>query len=147
MNCRDVMLTLVYQCTGDTPVATCARMMREEAIGFLPVVDALGGVVGVVTDRDLVVRVLADQKSPTTPVGDVMSPGPFVTCRPDEPLRSLEQRMANAKKSRALVQDKNGALLGIISLSDIAQVEPSAIRTGTLMREVARRESALVARP
>lgn len=141
------MLTLVFKCRPDTTVAACAQMMRDDRIGFVPVVDEAGALRGVVTDRDLAVRVLAEGKRHDLPVSEVMSPGPFITCRPDDELAEIERRMAHARKSRALVQDEAGALVGVISLSDIAQIEPSTARVGELMREVTHRESALIARP
>ena len=147
MLCRDVMLTLVFRCHEDMSAAACAQTMRDENIGFMPVVNGKGDLIGVVTDRDLALRVVAAGKPASTPVREVMSPGPIVTCEPDDNLRVLEQRMAEAKRSRALVLSRQGALLGVISLSDIAQAERSASRTGRLMRDVSRRESAMIARP
>jgi CBS domain-containing protein len=147
MKCRDVMLTLVFKCRPDTPASACAQMMRDDRIGFVPVVDDSGAVVGVVTDRDLTLRVLAGRRHPSTPVSRIMSPGPFVSCAPDDDLAQLERRLAIARKSRAVVLGADGKLVGIVSLSDIAQAEPSAARVGQLMREVTHRESAMIARP
>jgi CBS domain-containing protein len=142
MLCRDVMFPLVFKCTEDTPVVECAQRMRDEQIGFLPVVDAKGMAVGVVTDRDLAVRVLAERQSPSTPVRAVMTPGPLLICLPDEPLGTVERRMAQAKKSRVLVVDHIGTVLGVISLSDISVAEGNVERTGSLLRDLAIREPA-----
>ncbi len=147
MKCKDVMLTLIFKCTEDTSVAECARIMRDEQLGFMPVLDDDNSVVGVVTDRDLVTRVLADRRDHTTRVGEIMSTGPILSCRPDDDLRALEKRMAQAKKGRALVRDDTGDLLGVISLSDVAQREVSPTRTGQLLREVTRRESVSLIHP
>lgn len=141
MQCKDVMLTLVFKCSEDTTVAECAQVMRDEHLGFLPVLDKRNAVVGVVTDRDLAVRVVAERRDFSTPVSVIMSPGPFLTCQPDDDLRQLEERMALTKKARALVKGGDGSLLGVISLSDVAQRERSAARTGKLLKEVTRRES------
>ena len=141
MQCKDVMLTLVFRCSEDTTVADCAQLMRDEHLGFVPVLDKKNSVVGVVTDRDLALRVVAEKRDLSTPVGAIMSPGPFLTCLPDDDLRQLEEQMAASKKGRALVKAKDGALVGVISLSDIAQRERSASRTGKLLKEVTRRES------
>ena len=144
MKCKDVMLTLVFKCDLQTTVAECAQLMRDEQLGFVPVLDQAMTVVGVVTDRDLAVRVLAEQRDPSTPVSAVMSTGPFLFCRPNDDLHDLEERMAQTKKARALVKDADGSLLGVISLSDIAQRERSAARTGKLLKEVTRRESVAI---
>lgn len=146
MKCKDVMLTLIFKCDESTTVADCAQLMRDEQLGFLPVLDKRSNIIGVVTDRDIAVRVVADKRPLDTPVRDIMSTGPFLTCLPDDDLHELERRMAQTKKARALVKAADGALLGIISLSDIAQRERSASRTGKLLKEVTRRESVALIR-
>jgi CBS domain-containing protein len=140
------MVPSVYRCAPEATVGECAQLMRDQELGFVPVLDHHGSVVGVVTDRDLTVRVLAEHLPPSTKVACVMTPGPFLTCQPEESVRSLEERMGKTKRSRALVQDRSGTLLGIISLSDIARAEPSEQRTGQLLRAVTARESTEAAR-
>ena len=146
MKCEDVMLTLVFKCDEASTVAECAQLMRDEQLGFVPVLDAQLNVVGVVTDRDLAVRVVAEQLALSTPVSEVMSTGPFLSCDPEDDLHELEIRMAREKKTRALVKASDGSLLGVISLSDIAQSKRSAARTGMLLREVTRRPSVSLVR-
>ena len=146
MLCKDVMMSLVFECKKDVPVEQCAQVMRDEHIGFIPITGADGNLVGVVTDRDLVLRVMAAQKPLSTPVGDIMSSGPLLTCAPDEDLRDLEKRMSQERRSRAVVMEKD-KVVGVISLSDIAQAERSSSRAGKLLRDVTHRESALIARP
>lgn len=146
MKCEDVMLTLVFKCDETSTVTECAQLMRDEQLGFVPVLDKGFHVVGVVTDRDLTVRVVAEQLDPSTPVSEVMSKGPFLSCLPEDDLHQLERQMAETRKARALVKASDGSLLGVISLSDIAQCERSAARTGKLLREVTRRESVFLVR-
>ncbi len=141
MQCRDVMLTLVYKCTEHTPAIECARLMRDEKLGFMPVVDSGGKLVGVVTDRDLTIRLLASDLPSSTPVRDLMSTGPLLTCDAEESLHGLEARMGAEKRSRAVVVNAGREPVGIISLSDIARIERSAARTGRLLQQVAQRES------
>jgi CBS domain-containing protein len=125
MNCRDVMKTFVYNCDEDAPVAECARLMRDRNVGFIPVLDDERQVAGVVTDRDLVVRVLAAGRTAQTPVSEVMTHDVRV-CRPDDDLRLAEQKMAEARKSRLVVVDDRGRCVGVISLSDVAQADSRA---------------------
>ena len=146
MLCHEVMLPLVFKCREDTPVVEFAQRMRDEQIGFLPIVDVKGIAVGVITDRDLALRVLAERRRPSTPVRAVMTPAPLLTCLPDEPLGTAERRMAEAKRSRALVVDKQGVVLGVISLSDVSVAEGSLERTGNLMRNLSTREAPAAAR-
>lgn len=146
MLCKDVMLTLIFDCKTDTTALDCAQMMRDQNVGFAPVTTPDGSLLGVITDRDLAVRVLAEGRSPRTQIGDIMSSAPFLVCKPNDDLIALEQRMAAQRKSRALVQDERGRVVGVISLSDVARAETSDARTAKLFRDVTHRESALVHR-
>jgi CBS domain-containing protein len=119
-------------------VAVVARKMRDANVGFVPVCTADGRVIGVVTDRDLAVRVCAAERSDTrTEVAEVMSRD-LVACRPTEDVSEAQELMARHQKSRLLVTDVQGRLLGVISLSDVAGSEqPLAAET---LRAVALRE-------
>lgn len=144
MHCRDLMTAPVFACRDDETVDRCAQLMRDVGIGFVPIVDAESKVVGVVTDRDLAVRVLADSKPAATRVGEVMSTE-IVSCNSDEYLDVAEQRMVNAAVSRIVVLAAYGRLEGVISLSDIARVEYGD-RATRVLRQIAAREASPVAR-
>jgi CBS domain-containing protein len=139
MLCRDVMLSLVYRCSPHDTAVKCARLMRDQRIGFVPVVDRSGKPVGVVTYRDIAVRIVAEGKPLMTDVEKFMSFETLLTCRPDDELEQLETKMAQQRKSRAVVIDDAGTCVGVISLSDIAQRD--AAGATPLLRAVARRES------
>ena len=142
MKCSEVMLSHVFTCQQGEPARRCAEKMRDERVGFMPVVDADGKALGIVTDRDIALRLVAAGKGPETPVEQVMSTG-LLTCHPDEELSSLEARMGREKKSRALVVDAKGRCAGVISLSDIALVD-APDHVGKLLREVTQREVSLI---
>jgi CBS domain-containing protein len=137
MRCRDVM-NKVECCLIDDPVADVAKRMRARHVGFLPVCNGDGQVIGTITDRDLTVRILADRLSPDTPVQAVMTKGP-ITCRPEAPLEDAEQLMERYYKWRIVCVDEHRRPVGVISLSDIADAE-QAWRTAKLLREVSSRE-------
>ena len=139
MRCRDVMKSEVARCTETLSVRECARMMRDKNIGFLPVVDAGEQVVGVVTDRDLALRVLAEDLPAATPVNRIMTRDVRI-CGPDDDLETAEWKMASTLKSRLVVADEGGRCVGVISLSDVAQAE-SRDRAGGVLRAVTRREA------
>lgn len=130
MLCHDVMKMDVFTCHEDDSIAECARVMKERNVGFVPVVDDEAKLVGMVTDRDLVLRAVAEYKPATTLVGTVMTRG-AQACVPFEDLRAAEEKMASARVSRLVVVDGNGRCAGVISLSDIAQAESRA-RAGQL---------------
>ena len=145
MQCRDVMNKDVAVCTEGDTVAECARLMRERRIGFVPVVDGGGQVSGVVTDRDLALRVLAPSLPPDTPLRAVMTLDVRV-CRPWDSLRSAERRMAAVRKSRLVVVDEDGCCVGVISLSDVAQADTRAL-AGHVLYEITQREARPAPRP
>jgi CBS domain-containing protein len=145
MRCKDVMVTLVFRCHEDDPVQKIARLMLEEQVGFIPVTNEIGRLVGVITDRDLALRVVAEDKSAQTPVRSVMTMGGLLTCQPDDDLRELARRMADKQKGRAVVVE-NGRVVGVISAADVAVAEGSKRRAGVLMRALSRRESASIVR-
>jgi CBS domain-containing protein len=112
--------------------------MRDEHVGFLPVCDANGRVIGTITDRDLTIRVLARGRAPTTSVDDVAT-REVVACRPHDDLFTAEELMAKHHKSRMICVDEDYRLVGIISLSDIAEHEDGAAASNVL-RRVSERE-------
>jgi CBS domain-containing protein len=140
MRCSEIMKSSV-QCAGVTDtVQSAARAMRDRNIGFLPVCDADGQVVGTLTDRDITVRLASDDRSAAqTLVGDLMS-REVVSCQAGDDVARAEQLMATHKKSRVVVLDESGGACGVISLSDIAERD-STMRAAVTLRHVASRES------
>ena len=115
--------------------------MRDKDVGFLPVCDEAGGVVGVITDRDLVVRVWAEEARPAaTQVGSVMTRG-TICCRPTHTLGHAERLMRRHHLTRLLVTDDRAHPVGVVSLSDIAQYE-RASRVGQTLKTIAERKYA-----
>lgn len=139
MRCRDIMKRDIETVSPEATVQDAAQRMRDAAIGFLPVCDGSKKVVGTVTDRDLTIRVLADGREATTPISDVLTAG-CVACGPDDDLGKAEDLMARNQKSRIMCVDSDGQLVGVISLSDIAQREKGGKAAKTL-REVSQREA------
>ena len=139
MLCREVMNRNVVVCTEGDTVADCARRMRDHCIGFVPVVDGGGQVSGVVTDRDLALRVVGEGLSLDTPLGTIMTRDVRI-CRPWDSLRAAERKMAAVRKSRLVVADEDGGCAGVISLSDIAQADTRAL-AGHVLYEITQREA------
>lgn len=138
MRCHELMKSPVVCATLDEGACDTAARMRTRKIGFVPVCDDRGRVVGTVTDRDLTLRVLAEHSSMRTPVRHVMTPGP-VTCRPDDELEVAEDLMRRNHKSRIICVDDDFRPVGVISLSDIAAYEDAG-RAGDLLRAISERE-------
>lgn len=141
MKCRELMRSDVHVCHEEETVERAARIMRNQEVGFLPVVDAMKRLVGVVTDRDLVTRVMAEGRAYDTRVDDVMTTHMLVTVGPDDDVAIAESRMARGQKARVVVVDEiSRFVLGVISLSDISQVE-EVLHGGRVLQQITRRES------
>lgn len=118
---NDVMTANPARCRPDTPLQQVAALMVEHDCGQIPVVDADDRPVGVVTDRDIVVRVIATgQECRGATAGDAMS-SPVSTVRQDTSLRDCVCLMEAEKVRRTPVVDAAGALVGMVSIADLAR--------------------------
>lgn len=138
MTCEDVMKTDVQCASPDDTVKDVARKMRDANIGFVPTCDQEKKVLGTITDRDIVIRVVADGRPLDTKVSECMT-REVIACHPEDDLRDAERLMAEKHKSRILVLDDDGELLGVISLSDIA--EKDRRNAASTMAKVSEREA------
>lgn len=139
MRCEKIMKRDVECVSPQDTVQTAAKRMRDENVGFLPVCDAGEEVLGTVTDRDLAIRVLAEGQAATTLINDVLT-REVIACHPEDDLRKAEELMSKHQKSRIMCIDASGRLVGVISLSDIAQQE-SGTRASQTLRNVSEREA------
>jgi CBS domain-containing protein len=136
MKARDIM-TADPTCASLSDTAEhVAHVMQDKDCGSLPVVDAAGKIVGVVTDRDLAIRGLAEGLGPDVPVSKLMTLFPY-SCGPDDDVQGIEKIMAERKVRRVPVVDENQRCVGIIAQADLA-------RAATKQAAVTDREVALV---
>lgn len=138
MLCSDVMRMEVEALPPDATAEDAARKMREELVGFLVVCGPNARVLGVLTDRDVALRVCAAGLPSTTPVSELMT-REIVSCRPEDPLTRAEDQMIARQKSRVVVMDEEGRLHGVISLTDVAHFE-EPLRAARVLREITARE-------
>ena len=131
---RDVRRVAQYHTLVDA-----AGIMRSQNCGFLPVCSEDGIVLGTVTDRDIVVRGVADGLSASASIGLVMTHD-VISCHPDDDVREAERLMGEHRKSRILCLE-GMKLVGVLSLSDIADAELSGIATSNTLRKITKRES------
>lgn len=119
VRCRDVMTRDVTVCAPETPIRDVADMMKDEDVGSIPVVER-GRLFGIVTDRDVVCRIIAtDINSRTATAGQACSEE-LVTCSPDDPITEALRRMGENQVRRLPIVDSIGRLVGIVSLADVA---------------------------
>ena len=118
MKVSDVMTAQVVTAKPTTTVQQLAKTMSEIDSGAVPILED-GKVVGLVTDRDIVVRVIATGGDLWTPASDIMS-GEVQTCREEDKLADATAKMASQQVRRLVVLNEDGRLCGIVSLGDIA---------------------------
>ena len=115
---KDVMTAQVVTAKPSTTVSEIARMMSQIDSGAVPIVDD-GKAVGLITDRDIVLRVVAKGAGLDTPAAEVMSDG-VVSCKEDDNVAAAAAKMGAEQVRRLLVYNEAGGLAGIVSLGDIA---------------------------
>jgi CBS domain-containing protein len=120
--CSEVMTRDPVCCEPEDAVTRVAEIMKQQDVGSVPVVESLNSrrLVGIVTDRDLVTKVVAGRKDvETATVRDAMTPNP-ATCREDEDVDRAVSLMAERQVRRMPVVDAEGKLTGIIAQADVA---------------------------
>ncbi|MEO6050474.1 MAG: CBS domain-containing protein [Pyrinomonadaceae bacterium] len=118
MKCSEIMTTKLRVATSDMSLSQVAVMMREGDMGAVPVVDD-GKLLGIVTDRDIVVRVVAEGKGADTSVSEAMTTELF-TVTPDDFAFEAIRLMGDKQVRRIPVVGANGELAGIIAMADVA---------------------------
>lgn len=134
MKVRQVMHKGVEACDPATPVAVIAKLMKTGDIGAAPIVEN-GKIVGMVTDRDLALRTLADGRDPNKLTArDVMSAS-VSCCGEDEEIDNAVRLMEERKIRRLPVTDAKSKLVGILSLGDISHAVSQSV-SGELVKAV-----------
>jgi len=130
MNCRQLMTHEPAFCVPQDTVVTAAMVMKGQNVGSVPVISDRnsGHVIGIITDRDIAVRVVAEQREYYhTHVGDVMSKD-VVTCKMDDDYDEVIAAMKENQIHRIPVVDSAKRLVGIIALADVARThEPRTV--------------------
>jgi CBS domain-containing protein len=121
--------------TPDSTVEEAARLMRDDDVGSIPLVEG-NKCVGTVTDRDIVLRVVAESRGLDTRVGEIASKQ-IVTVDPQQPLDEAMRLMAEHQVRRLPVCEDDGRLVGIVAQADIAR-SASEERTGRTVEEISR---------
>jgi len=118
MKISEIMTTEIKKATPDNTLADIAAMMRDEDVGALPVVQD-GELRGIVTDRDIVVRAIAEGKEPTTATVQEVLSEELESVEPDDDVEDAADLMAS-RQIRRLPVVQRGKLIGMVSLGDIA---------------------------
>jgi CBS domain-containing protein len=137
---KDVMIPDVVTIDATATLAEAAGVMREANVGMLPVTDG-ENLIGVVTDRDLVIRGMAqDVKPSSVQVSECMSTN-VIAVPPDAPVEGAMEIMAREQIGRLPVIDADGKLIGVVTLSSLALRSPQQENTLEAAQEVSRRSA------
>jgi len=133
---QSVMTDKLCSIDSDKPVAYAAKMMRDEDVGLAPIVEG-DKLVGVLTDRDIAVRVVAEGRDPeSTRVTDVAS-SEVVAVEPDRDLDEALRLMAAHQVRRLPVVAKDGRLVGVVAQADVARTADQRT-TGAVVEEISK---------
>jgi len=120
---QDIMTRNPRAVTPESSARDAARIMKDEDVGIVPVVMDEGSrrLVGVITDRDIAIRMVADGGAADSRVSDVMSGDRLATCRLDEDVDDVMDAMATEQLRRIPIVDERGSLVGIVSQADVVR--------------------------
>lgn len=133
-NARDIMTAGTEHLSEDATVAEAAQRLADRGVGALPVCDVGGHLIGIVTDRDLVVEVMAAGKDPTTTRVIDLVHGEAVTIGADDSVEEAIRTMQEHKVRRLPVIDGSD-MVGMVSQADVARACPSD-KTGELVAAI-----------
>jgi CBS domain-containing protein len=138
MKARDIMTEFPQAVTPSDPLSHAAALMRDGDVGFLPVVDDRTSrrLVGVITDRDIAIRHVADAHGDDCTIKQHMSADRVVTVSPDADTREVHRLMIEHQVRRIPVVDSDGAVLGVIAQADVATKEQRDRQTGEIVEKI-----------
>jgi CBS domain-containing protein len=137
MTCAEVMTPAPTCCQPHHTVVEAAELMQREDVGLVPIVsDNSAKLIGVLTDRDIAIKVVAASRDPRgTAVSEVMTTDP-IACFPQESVDTVMELMASRQVRRIPIVDKDGTIVGIVSQADIATRVAQPAETGQVVQAI-----------
>jgi CBS domain-containing protein len=138
MRARDIMTADPQAVTPPDRLSHAAALMRDGDVGFLPVVDDRTSrrLVGVITDRDITIRHVADAHSDECLIKQHMTAAGLVTVAPDASTTEVHRLMSERQVRRIPVVDAEGRLLGVVAQADVAIKEGRDSQTGAIVEKI-----------
>lgn len=134
IKCREIMTKSVRTASPGDTIRQVAELMRDGDMGAVPILDN-GKLVGIVTDRDIVVRSVAEGIEPGAQISSVMS-GDLSTVTPDDFVFTAIRQMGDRQVRRIPVVDLDGGLAGIISMADVALETEDELEIAEALEEI-----------
>lgn len=142
IRCSEIMTKSISMATNEMSLQEVAKILRDGDIGILPIVEkGTSKLIGLITDRDIVIRAAVDGKSvTTTEVGEVMTKKVF-TAEPDDFVFEVARMMGDKQVRRVPIVDNKGILKGIVSMADIALEMEDAREIAETLEEISSGEA------
>ena len=138
--CSELMTKNPVCCLPESTAADAARLMKRENIGPIPVIEneRTRKLVGIVTDRDLALKIVAEGRDPTSTKVEAVMTREVVTCRAEDDLQKALNAMSEHQLRRIPVVDNDNRILGIISQADVATRVNQPEKTAAVVKEISR---------
>ncbi|HZM19538.1 MAG TPA: CBS domain-containing protein [Gaiellaceae bacterium] len=133
---RDLMTESPRTVGSDVTVVEAARVMRDDDFGLVPVVDG-DRLVGTVTDRDIAIRVVAEERDPSSTTVREIASADLVTIDPEQELGEALRLMAQHQVRRLPVVEEDGRLVGIVAQADVAR-HGDDTQTGQVVEQISK---------
>ena len=145
MKAREVMTEFPQAVTPSDPLSHAAALMRDGDLGFVPVVEDRQSrrLVGVITDRDIAIRHVAEAHGDDCAIKQHMTADPLVTVSPDAPTSDVHKLMMEHQVRRVAVVDADRHLLGVIAQADVATKEGNDKETGQIVERLSEAKDSL----
>lgn len=134
---KEIMTPAPQCCSGETTLNDVANLMVEADCGEIPITDGSNRLIGVITDRDIVCRVVAKGKNPSAVTAAECMSEPVIVVNEDTRLEDVLAVMEENQIRRVPVVDSTGCCCGIISQADVAECATED-QTGEMVREVSK---------
>ncbi|MBC7878852.1 MAG: CBS domain-containing protein [Anaerolineales bacterium] len=135
MKLKEIMTPNVEVIHPDDSLQIAARKMRDNDIGILPVCDG-DRLIGIISDRDLAIRGLAEGKDATTMIGRDLMTSPVMCCDEDQDVTEAAQIMQENQIRRLIVLNSSKRMVGVVSLGDLAVNDNSDHLSGKVLQSV-----------
>ena len=133
---RELMTESPRTVSSDATVVEAARVMRDDDFGLVPVVDG-DRLVGTVTDRDIAIRVVAEERDPSNTLVREIASADLVTIDPEQELGEALRLMAQHQVRRLPVVEEDGRLVGIVAQADVAR-HGDDTQTGQVVEQISK---------
>lgn len=139
--CKEVMTTDVMTCPASTTLVGVASLLANENVGSLPVVNDDDTLIGIISDRDIVVRAVAENRHPLETTAEEVMSRDLQTCHPEDDLERALDQMSRSQVRRVPIVDQHNRVVGIIAQADIALRTDRAREVGHVVEDISRSES------